>query len=82
VYSEGHKEDLFRKVRKAYNPIVLIWLGTCEISKKDKYIKLRSYPYQNIEFVLTEYRELKNEILRINKSAKGPVHRVSLLLNR
>ena len=69
VYSEGHK-DLFRKVMKGYNPIVLVWLGTCAISKKDKYIKLRSYPYQNIELVLTEYRELKNEILKVNKYAK------------
>ena len=69
VYSEVHK-DLFRKVRKGYNPIVLIWSGTCEISKKYKYIKLRSYSYQHIELVLTEYRELKNDILKVNKYAK------------
>jgi hypothetical protein len=70
VFSEEHQKDLYRKVRKAYNPFILIWLGTCEISKKDKYIKLRYYPYQNIELVLTEYRELKKEILRINRYAK------------
>jgi len=70
VFSEEHKKDLYRKVRKAYSPIILIWLGTCKISKKDKYIKLRSYPYQNIELVLKEYRELKKEILKINKYAK------------
>ena len=81
MFSEGHKKDLYRKgmayiytslrkVRKAYNLIVWIWLGTCEISKKDKYIKLRSYPYQNIELVLTEYRERRNEILKVNKYAK------------
>ena len=70
VFSEEHKKDLYRKVRKAYNSIILTWLGTCEISKKDKYIKLRSDPYQNIELVLTEYRELKKEILKINKYDK------------
>jgi hypothetical protein len=48
----------------------LIWSGTCEISKKYKYIKLRSYSYQHIELVLTEYRELKNDILKVNKYAK------------
>ena len=68
-------ETIVRKVlgtvRKRNNPIVIIWLGTCEITQKTgKYVKIRQYPYQNIEFILSEYRELKNRIKEINNTAK------------
>ena len=50
--------------------MVLIWLGTCEITqKKEKYIKSLDYPYQNIEFILTEYRKLKLRIKLANPQA-------------
>lgn len=50
--------------------MVLIWLGTCEITqKKGKYIKSLNYPYQNMEFILTEYRKLKLRIKRVNPQA-------------
>ena len=35
-----------------------------------KYISLREYPYQSIEFALTEYRVLKDQIIQANSSAK------------
>ena len=58
-------------VRKRNYPIVIIWLGTFEITQKTgKYVKIRQYPYQNIEFILSEYRELKNRIKEENKTAK------------
>ena len=59
-WDQEHRDVLFRKVNQARLPIVLIWLGTCEITEKTgKYINLRDYPYQTIEDTLTEYRELK-----------------------
>ena len=51
------------------NPNVVVWLGTCEITRKEgKYIKLKDYPYQNIEFTLTAHRIFKEKILRANSN--------------
>jgi len=70
VYDRKQKNKLFDAIRYAFDPIVLVWLGTCELSsKKEKYTYLNSYPYQNIEFLLTEYRDFKSEIKSVNPSA-------------
>jgi hypothetical protein len=70
VYNKSHVNSLVRLVKDLKDPIILVWLGTCEITRKvDKYIKTYEYPYQNIELVLTEYRELWYRIKRINPSA-------------
>ena len=59
VWDQERREVLIRKVQQERLPIVLNWLGTCEITEKSgKYINLRDYPYQTIEDTLTEYREL------------------------
>jgi len=71
VYSRVHKDNLLRQISGVDNPLILVWLGTCEITRKDdKLISLREYPYQNIEFVLNEYRVLKDQIIQANSSAK------------
>ena len=71
VYNKRHVNSLLRLVKELKDPIILVWLGTCEITRKvDKYIKLHKYPYQNIEFILTEYRKLRYQIRRRNPSAK------------
>ena len=68
VWDQDHRYVLIRKVHQTRFPIVLIWLGTCEITEKSgKYINLRDYPYQTIEDTLTEYRELKHSILQANR---------------
>ena len=70
VYNKRHVNSLLRLVKELKDPIILVWLGTCEITRKvDKYIKLYKYPYQNIEFILTEYRKLRYQIRRKNPSA-------------
>ena len=70
VYNKSHVNSLVRLVKDLKDPIILVWLGTCEITRKvDKYIKTYEYPYQHIEFILTEYRELWYRIKRINTSA-------------
>ena len=57
VFDKKHISTLTRRVREIQESVVLIWMGTCEITqKKGKYIKRLDYPYQNIEFILTEYR--------------------------
>ncbi|CAC5420474.1 unnamed protein product [Mytilus coruscus] len=63
--TDEHLINLFAKLEelKLKDPIILIWFGTCEITTKGKYIYLRNYPYQNIESILTGYRELRDKIL-------------------
>jgi hypothetical protein len=71
VYSRVDRDNLLRQITGVDNPLILVWLGTCEITRKDdKYISLREYPYQSIEFALTEYRVLKDQIIQANISAK------------
>ena len=49
VYNKRHVNSLLRLVKELKDPIILVWLGTCEITRKvGKYIKLYKYPYQNI----------------------------------
>ena len=70
VYNMRHVNSLLRLVKELKDPIILVWLGTYEITRKvDKYIKLYKYPYQNIEFILTEYRKLRYQIRRKYPSA-------------
>ncbi|CAG2255077.1 unnamed protein product [Mytilus edulis] len=63
--NDEHLKTLFAKLEelKTKDPIILIWFGTCEITTKGKYIYLRNYPYQNIESILTGYRDLRDKIL-------------------
>ena len=71
MYSRVDRDNLLRQITAVDNPLILVWLGTCEITRKDdKYISLREYPYQSIEFALTEYRVLKDQIIQANISAK------------
>ena len=59
-------------VEKSRDPIVLVWLGTCEFTgKKRKYISIRhyNYKYQNVEYTLDEYRELLSKIKKVNPTA-------------
>jgi hypothetical protein len=70
VYNKSHVNSLVRLVGDLKDPIILVWLGACESTRKvDKCIKTYEYPYQNIEFILTEYRELRYRIKRIYPSA-------------
>jgi hypothetical protein len=62
-----------RAVKNYSDPIVnvVVWFGTCEITDKEgKYITIKSYSYQNIEFTLTKYREFRDKLLRENHNTK------------
>jgi hypothetical protein len=62
---------LLRKCKNTRKPIVFVWLGTCELTKKKrKYISLRKYTYQHIKETLTQYRNLKDQIKKENKHAQ------------
>ena len=62
VWNEPFERKLLKHVEEVNNLIVLIWLGTCEITKKEgKYASLRDYPFQHIENTLTEYRTLRDK---------------------
>lgn len=70
MWNEPFEKKLLKYVEEVNNPIVLIWLGTCEITKKEgKYASLRDYPFQNIENTLTDYRTLRDKIKRGNENA-------------
>ncbi|CAG2223879.1 unnamed protein product [Mytilus edulis] len=65
-----HIKSLIDTVKDLDHPIILIWLGTCEITqKKNKTIQFRKSPYQNIEETLTQYRDLKQQIITTKPSA-------------
>ena len=70
MWNEPFERKLLKHVEEVNNPIVLIWLGICEITKKQaKYASFRDYPFQHIENTLTDYRTLRDKIKRRNESA-------------
>ena len=47
-------------IKVAHNPLVVFWFGTCELSTKSgKFSDIIRNPYQTIEQLLTEYRQIK-----------------------
>ena len=57
IYNNAHYYKVKKAVKKAKNPVVIVWLGTCDVTeKKGKYISVESYPYQKIEFALNKYK--------------------------
>jgi hypothetical protein len=49
-----------KSIKQTHKPIVLLWFGTCELTKKvGNLVKIRDSPYQNTELTLTNYREKK-----------------------
>jgi hypothetical protein len=58
-------------IKVAHNPLVVFWFGTCELSTKSgKFSDIIRNPYQTVEQLLTEYRQIKRDILLANSSAK------------
>ena len=58
-------------IRLATKPIVLIWLGTCEITKKNgKFIELFANSNEKIDQIIVKYRYLKSDIQRTNRQAE------------
>lgn len=58
-------------IKIVHNPLVVIWFGTCELSTKSgKFSDSIRNPYQTIEQLLTEYMQIKRDILLANSSAK------------
>ena len=65
------QKKLLRTVKKAYTPVILIWLVTCEVTfKEGKYIRVWNFPYQNVEYTLTEYREHREKNIHVNRQSK------------
>ena len=59
-----------RAVRYSKNPIVIIWFGTCELTRKEgKFITLREDNSEIITRLAVKYRYLKSAILKNNPSA-------------
>ena len=52
--------------------MILIWLGMCEHTfKEGKYIRIRNFPYQDVKYTLTEYREVRDKIIHVNRQSKS-----------
>ena len=70
IYNDSHYYKVKSAVKKAKRPIVIVWLGTCDITgKKGKYVSAKTYPYQKIEFALSKNRTLKSRLLQANPEA-------------
>ena len=58
-------------IRIATKPIVLIWQGTCEITKKSgNLIELCANSHEKIDQIIVKYRYLKSDIQRNNRHAE------------
>ena len=68
---EFFKIELLQKLPRYRSPIVIVWFGTCEFTKKESvFIELE----KNLDTVFTnlkeKYTKLKEKILRINSRSK------------
>lgn len=58
-------DELLEFVEKSRDPIVLVWLGTCELTgQKGKFVSIKhcNYKHQNVKHTLDKYRvAIKNK---------------------
>lgn len=60
-----------REISDKHKPIIIIWFGTCEITKKkDRFLELREPPYQNVADRITESIKFRDELLKVKPEAK------------
>ena len=70
IYNDSHYYKVKSAVKKSKRPIVIVWLGTCDITgKKGKYVSVKTYPYQKIEFAISKNRTLKSRLSQANPEA-------------
>jgi hypothetical protein len=70
IYNDSHYYKVKSAVKKAKRPIVIVWLGTCDITgEKGNYVSVKTYPYQKIEFAIRKYRTLKSRLSQANPEA-------------
>ncbi|CAG2238628.1 unnamed protein product [Mytilus edulis] len=63
-------QSAIRNIKQVQKPIVFIWFGTCELSKKSgRFSNIIEHPYQVTEQILADYRVIKNQILQENNTA-------------
>ena len=80
MWNEPFERKLLKQVEEVNNPIVLIWLGTYEITKKQaKYASFRDYPFQHIENTLTDYRTLRDKNKKEKRKCFSPFYRMPIL---
>lgn len=71
ISSEHLKRLTLRAVRFERNPIVIIWLGTCDFMiKQGNFIKLVESAELTIEEVVSKFRVFKQNIQRVNPSSE------------
>ena len=58
------------RIRSSTNPIVLVWLGSCEFTQKDKNSKITLKPEIDVTRVVSEYEKFKRDILSFQSSAE------------
>ena len=65
------KSIVFRKIQSVQHPIVALWFGTCELTTKDgDFISLTTNIETKITDIITQYKELKREIITRNNRSK------------
>lgn len=67
INSNGLVRSLKHKVKGARKPIIIIWMGTCELTRKDgASITLTDEPYDLVNRMIESCKQLRTDLLHIN----------------
>ena len=58
------------RIRSSTNPIVLVWLGSCEFTEKDRSSKITLKPKIDVAKVVSDYEKFKRDILSFQSLAE------------
>ena len=58
------------RIRSSTNPIVLVWLGSCKFTEKDRNSKITLKPKIDVAKVVSDYEKFKRDILSFQSSAE------------
>lgn len=74
AYRPGAKIDnsflqyhTLHRVRRSFRPIVVIWMGTCELTdKRGRFIRLVDNLEEKLDYIRTSYMNYKEQVLKAN----------------
>lgn len=70
IDNEYLRRSVFQQARGSVAPIFIIWLGSCEFTKKENIsLVINEESSSNVDLVISKYENFKREILAINSRA-------------
>ena len=77
IFESGARSDnkkLLEKVKSfitgLQNPVLMVWLGTCEFTKKEKDFTISLVKDRTVDEVIENLKQIKKEILKTNSSTE------------